>query len=35
MLEMKQNGKTYENIQKAQNYLERVYRNDPQYQGSS
>jgi tetratricopeptide (TPR) repeat protein len=31
MLEMKQNGKTYENIQKAQNYLERVYRNDPQY----
>jgi tetratricopeptide (TPR) repeat protein len=31
MLEMKKNGKTYENIQKAQNYLERVYRNDPQY----
>jgi tetratricopeptide (TPR) repeat protein len=31
MLEMKQNGKTYENIQKTQNYLERVYRNDPQY----
>ena len=35
MLEMKKNGKTYENIQKAQNYLERVYRNDPKYQGSS
>ena len=31
MLEMKKNGKTIENIQKAQNYLERVYRNDPQY----
>jgi tetratricopeptide (TPR) repeat protein len=31
MLEMKENGKTYENIQKAQTYLERVYRNDPKY----
>lgn len=31
MLEMKKNGKTFESIQKAQNYLERVYRNDPQY----
>jgi len=31
MLDMKKNGKTIEGIQKAQTYLERVYRNDPQY----
>lgn len=31
MLEMKQNGRTYEGIQKAQNYLERLYRIDPKY----
>jgi len=31
MLEMKQNGRTYEGIQKAQNYLERLYRSDPKY----
>ncbi len=31
MLDMKKNGKTSESIRKAQKYLERVYRNDPQY----
>ena len=31
MLDMKKNGKTSERIQKAQKYLEGVYRNDPQY----
>ena len=31
MLDMKKNGKTSERIQKAQKYLERVYRGNPQY----
>ncbi|MCE5265469.1 MAG: response regulator [Deltaproteobacteria bacterium] len=31
MLDMKKNGKSTEGIQKAQKYLEGVYRNDPQY----
>jgi tetratricopeptide (TPR) repeat protein len=31
MLDMKKNGNTSEGIQKAQKYLEHVYRNDPQY----
>jgi tetratricopeptide (TPR) repeat protein len=31
MLEMKKNGKTSKSIQKAQNYLERVYRINPEY----
>lgn len=31
MLDMKKNGKTSEGIQKAQKYLEGVYRNDPRY----
>ncbi|MCL5808084.1 MAG: tetratricopeptide repeat protein [Deltaproteobacteria bacterium] len=31
MLDLKKNGKTSEGIRKTQKYLERVYRNDPQY----
>jgi tetratricopeptide (TPR) repeat protein len=31
MLDMKKSGRTSEGIQKAQKYLEGVYRNDPQY----
>jgi tetratricopeptide (TPR) repeat protein len=31
MLDMKKNGKTSERIQKAQKYLEGIYRNDPRY----
>ena len=31
LLDMKKNGKTSESIQKAQNYLERVHRGNPQY----